>query len=218
MRISLWQQFSSNHSARFTVVGLFENALAAKAAADELKDIVDEIAEWQDDHPNEWELFSQFLELPTPVERQIARRYAVEWNAYPLDWPVEGQGQVNCFDRLVFIDSGDTYAGATPLDGLINKMGGQVLIDGCPTADALDSQKIKVTLDCHALDMDSVPQVKQFIKKHLWRGEIQNEELKIHGHDLEFQDLAGSLPDILEFLRSNNCRDIEVNLTEYIEP
>ena len=41
MKLSVWQQFSSNHSASFTVVGEFESAQKAQQAAAEIRRLID---------------------------------------------------------------------------------------------------------------------------------------------------------------------------------
>jgi len=45
MRLSIWQQFSSNHSANFEIVGTFKTEELAHQAAEELREISRAIAQ-----------------------------------------------------------------------------------------------------------------------------------------------------------------------------
>ncbi len=58
MKISIWQQFSSNHSADFTLVGQFESSEWAKTVAEEIRHIIHSIGWW-------WE---QVRDDETPAE------------------------------------------------------------------------------------------------------------------------------------------------------
>jgi hypothetical protein len=40
MRVSIWQQFSSNHSSFFTVAGIFKTVELAEKATHELRSII----------------------------------------------------------------------------------------------------------------------------------------------------------------------------------
>jgi uncharacterized lipoprotein YehR (DUF1307 family) len=48
MKLSIWQQFSSNHSANFTTVGQFESAEWAQEALKEVQEIIQNIAWWHE--------------------------------------------------------------------------------------------------------------------------------------------------------------------------
>ena len=53
MRISIWQQFSSNHSSSFTIIGTFENSEAAQRAAIEFRAILEKIVGWYQEPSHE---------------------------------------------------------------------------------------------------------------------------------------------------------------------
>jgi hypothetical protein len=53
MRVSIWQQFSSNHSGHFWVVGTFKTVEDAQKAYDELRAMLTEIDRWHREHQGE---------------------------------------------------------------------------------------------------------------------------------------------------------------------
>ena len=84
MKISIWQQFSANHSSDFTLIGEFPDMEQATHAFQELDSLVKEIDAWNEIHSVE------YLGLPTPIEYEAGRRYDVE---FPIstDW-LDGGG------------------------------------------------------------------------------------------------------------------------------
>src|SRR5687768_7863721 len=51
MKISLWQQFSSNHSNGFQVVGIFESVDDAANVETRLKQLLNEATRWHKENP-----------------------------------------------------------------------------------------------------------------------------------------------------------------------
>jgi hypothetical protein len=77
MRISIWNQFASNHSGSFMVVGSFKTAQSAAEAEKNLRQIVADIYQWFDRPEN-----AQFSNLllgapPTAIEAQVFGKYKV---------------------------------------------------------------------------------------------------------------------------------------------
>src|SRR6266498_1068126 len=107
MRVAIWQQFSSNHSARFTVVGRFDTPTKADGAAHELKHILQVIADWYNVHPElikAWDTrSSQNAPAPTEPEMQFSQQYGVDWSKTSIDW--FRQAQISTFNEIVFLDS-----------------------------------------------------------------------------------------------------------------
>jgi hypothetical protein len=130
VRISVWQQFSSNHSARFTVVGQFETVENANQAANELRHIIKEITDWYYSHPELAEAWnSGDLPEPTPPEVEFSKKYNVDWGEYAVPW--FWQVKVTTYDTTLFIDSdGQADAGAFPINEVLVKLRGQVYVDG----------------------------------------------------------------------------------------
>jgi hypothetical protein len=86
MRITIWQQFSSNHSSFFSITGTFKTFQEAQLAYDELRRILFEIDEWHRQYPAESKAAYQINEpRPTPPESKIANEYQIEW-VNRIDW------------------------------------------------------------------------------------------------------------------------------------
>lgn len=90
MRLSIWQQFSSNHSADFTVVGQFASEAAAERAMQEFRRMFNAILEWHSRPENQgWRSkhLKEYHDQPflTPPEAVFAQKYDVEW-LQPIDW------------------------------------------------------------------------------------------------------------------------------------
>lgn len=138
MRIRIWQEFSSNNSARFTVVGLFETPTAAKNAAEKLMNMIKSIVEWYQKNAEpeaQWD-----SPPPSPPEIQIAKQYNIKWSEISLDWAWidnDGNGPVKAFENIVFVDGTDSWLGSSPADKLVQLMGGKVLVDGVITLDLI---------------------------------------------------------------------------------
>src|SRR5579863_2710451 len=106
MRISIWQQFSSNHSSDFTLVGEFRSVDDAQRAGDELRHILQTVVDWYVAHPEVDEArFTEGSCLPSPAEIEFAKQYGVELNsAYGIDWlgaELSADFAVSTWDRLV---------------------------------------------------------------------------------------------------------------------
>jgi hypothetical protein len=142
MKISLWQQFSSNHSASFTVVGTFETPEAAYLAAEEIRRLLAGIVNYYAD-PEHKPILDQFwneggvLSL-TPVEQEFAQKYGIDpedwtYNGAGIDWIVEAKdidSAVEMWDEFVVVGNvGDTWLGAMPIDTLLNNMGGSIAVE-----------------------------------------------------------------------------------------
>lgn len=136
VRISIWQQFSSNHSSFFTVVGEFQSETEAQRAAVELRRLVQAIADYYAAHPEAADVWdNEGIAPPTPPEIQMAEQYQLAIDKeYGLDW-IWGGMPINeaviSWDRLVFVTHpGDTWYGAHPFDYIVQKLGGKTKING----------------------------------------------------------------------------------------
>ncbi len=161
MRVSIWQQFSSNHSAGFTLVGQFESAAWAEQVADEMRHMLKEIGDWWEQFDC-WEERTQIEERLrrkgqlTPPEEAYQKQYGVEWSKNlhtgrlcPLDWVGSHSPEdVHVYDKLVIIQPrGDSWIGPQPLDTIMQELGGQVAAQ-CEIYD----HYLAVTVTCDAPD------------------------------------------------------------------
>jgi hypothetical protein len=125
MHLSLWQQFSSNHSARFSIVGIFASTDAAKNAHTEVSALLHTIDTWHSEHFEESEELWDSGEL-TPVEQEFSQKHNIEWDN--IWW--EGY-RTDVYKQIVLISSaGQVDSGAYPINKLLEKLGAEVLVDG----------------------------------------------------------------------------------------
>ena len=131
MQVSIWQQFSSNHSSRFTVVGEFETPEAAQKAADILRQFAETIRQWYAENPDadeDWNAGGPVL--PIPPELEFSRQHNIEWGDHAHDWLFGEAVPVTHIARLVFVNGTESDFGAKPLDDVLERLGGNVKVDG----------------------------------------------------------------------------------------
>jgi hypothetical protein len=135
MRVSIWQQFSSNHSAHFTVVGTFFSAAEANTAAEKIRAILRELEAWWDALTPEEQLhWDNQLEAgrPTPIEQEIGNRFQVEWpngiNWFSYQTWDHNQLPVHVHEESVFVRTPHLYDWycPKPFDQLLQIFGAQV--------------------------------------------------------------------------------------------
>jgi len=145
VHISIWQQFSSNHSADFIVVGAFTTSEEAAKKGEELRQIIKKMAEWYDNPENREQIetiYASFQEdeanrLHALPEIELNEKYDVGFSRVPLDWlenSTEVVKAVKVFDSLVVLDQlklgypNRTWAGQEPFDRILGKMGATVYV------------------------------------------------------------------------------------------
>jgi hypothetical protein len=239
MRLTLWQQFSSNHSASFTIVGVFDTAERAEEIAQELRDILREISTW-------WEQFDigQQSEIEeslrkagelTPPEAALEQRYGLGWTTsypnhkpYPLDW-VKGQyalDAVSTFRNYVFISpTGNTWEGAKPFDSLLRAWGGSV------RARVEEVSELSVTFTCAMPDEVSAVALEGKTRAGTQNvripglgntpyGLVMRDGCKVMLGDvsLVWAGIRTPIPQtfqkILTFLEAQGCTEIDVEFSE----
>ncbi|GIK66769.1 MAG: hypothetical protein BroJett018_45630 [Chloroflexota bacterium] len=126
MRISIWQQFASNHSNSFTVVGEFERVEGAQNAADKLRASLQPIFDWYAANPE-----IEYDADPIPPELAIGKSYGVEWELRH-DWlPGRIVGEVvSVLDNRIIIIAEETWSPHEPLDQILVKLGATVSLEG----------------------------------------------------------------------------------------
>jgi hypothetical protein len=136
MRLSIWQQFSSNHSSHFWIPGTFRSAEETDAAYHTLRDRLLEIDQWHREHPEESRDARMYpRQPPISIEKALSQQYHVEWTR-TLDWmnvahylDLEGLDQrlnwvLNVVGRsIVIADPGETFNGVQPFDTLLARLG-----------------------------------------------------------------------------------------------
>lgn len=98
MHITIWQQFSSNHSSHFTVVGEFATEADAQFVYEEWRKLISQIQAWQKIHPHE-----QVISQP---EQDYSDNYGIQWQSSSIDWfghPEHLDKVLQRFGRLVLV-------------------------------------------------------------------------------------------------------------------
>jgi hypothetical protein len=152
MKLTLWQQFSSNHSSSFTVVGEFPTPEAAQNALSEIHRILQKIADWHRAHPGEFDdarTDGNSMAHPTPPELELAQQYGIEWRS-AIAWFDKVSIDIH-FDRYVFLTRGfGTDSVGEPFDQVMDKLGGKGYLEGNSVGNVLYG--ILFTLTCDAPD------------------------------------------------------------------
>lgn len=240
MQLTLWQQFTSNHSSGYTVIGRFESADAAHKAGEQLRDILTQIATWHQAYYEQHGVYFGAHHVPpppTPIEEQLAQRYAIEWDwEQGVDWAKrkdEAPQRVRISNRLVVISSLFTHYLEQPFSALIKQMGGESFVATDPeTAET----QVLVTVMCDAPDEATTNTLKAILEKYFraiaenpayqivppwnedWRKNASRGEVHIEGTTIQLRELCIGLPDTLDlimtFLCSKGCQNIEYELLE----
>jgi len=239
MKISIWQQHSSNHSSEFAIVGRFADSESAKQAFDKLASIVKSIQAWRHAHRDRNEYFYQFAK-PTPPEYKVANEYNIEWE-FAIDWlrsdPTES---IDRFNTDIFIETdGETWNLPSPIQNLFKAMGVQTII-----TQGTHEPDLKANISCKLplKGRDSIIEtIKRFAltympdskyrgfeyipwaelkpnRTYFWdfaaHGNVSVDEDMLNCNDMEFSHIGIGLPPMLKWLRDQGCTDIEYTFEE----
>ncbi len=237
MRISIWQQWASNHSGSFTVVGKFQTHAAATKAAGDLRHIIATITDWYrrtenaDADERRLNAIGEFMgALPlSPPEVEYAQQYGIDWNGRGIDWFTleDNLKAVHQFGRLVFVENtGDTWSLWMPFDDLLEKMGADVAIEAEPYAPPLT-----VNLSCLAPDEAIAEQITDLARASLSEPDfqkqmpgvltsfpplsdmhIERDGRRVILRHIDAPPIYDSLPRIIEYLVAQGCSDIEYDV------
>jgi hypothetical protein len=178
MKISIWKQFSSNHSAGFTTVGQFEPEEYATIVAQELRQMIHNIGEWWENHPD-FKVTANRLRRDrvylTPPEIKIKEEYDVDWCEQtsnigsidrPIDWirsPRETE-TIQQYKSLVWLSpTGNTWCGAHPFDSIMEKLGGRV------ASSVEDSSLMTVDITFSTASYDITAELQKQIRVRLFQ-------------------------------------------------
>lgn len=167
MNIAFWQQFNSNHSSRFTVVGEFETVETATKAVEELQALADAIAKWYEENPESQDFrLSNGVVEPTPPEDEFIERYQIDWNSSSVDWWGE-ISPVTQYERLVFVNGTESDLGAKPFDAILKMLGGKPSIDGVLLEARQERySQVYVSITCQAPDVSTATQIKEATQRY----------------------------------------------------
>jgi hypothetical protein len=188
MQLTFWQQFSSNHSAMYTVVGVFATPATAQDAYAKLREIIQAIAADQRGSRN--------ADYMTAAEIRIAEQYGIEWQL-GLDWrlameteprhfrnpPYTVDDAINIIDNLVVVDAPAvfTWQAGHQFTALIRVMGGSVFRGIYYGRDPDNSEflfiKLKVDISCAIPRKETAFEIMPFLSQYLQND--RNERYKL---------------------------------------
>jgi hypothetical protein len=126
MRLSLWQQFSSNHSGFFWVVGTFKTMDEARTAYEELRAMLQNIDRWHREHKQESEAaWRAGNSSPLPPEVEYAQKFNVNWPA-TIDW--SSWGNYSLKDNPVYGNINPQKVAAELIDDAVKIAGRSVVV------------------------------------------------------------------------------------------
>jgi hypothetical protein len=237
MKLMLWQQFSSNHSGSFAIVGLFDTTEQAEQATAAARDILRRISEyWETLEGDEREAILQKVMNGgrTPVEDRLYRELGVKWDG-GSDWipyftteeVVEAASinQINVSVGCLL----DTWNGGEVFQRLFEKLGGLVISYGYSDLDygmlevidvmcrAPDGKMLnKLLSDVTVLDPTSGAVVIAGRFETIRRS-ITTDDLTITYTFEDFGHLFRGFPRFTDYLKEHGCTDIQLK-PRYEEP
>lgn len=130
MHYTLWQQFSSNHSANFTLVGRFATARKAQTVGKEIRTFLRTLgAYWDETGGLEYDdEEGEYSEELTPPEEEFQAKYNLTTYETALDW-CQSEGTADDVlhvyrDFVVLIPDNETWNETAPFAEFIEKRGG----------------------------------------------------------------------------------------------
>jgi hypothetical protein len=139
MRVSIWRQFSSNHSNSFVVVGKFATPEQAQQVAEQLRADIKTVNDfWNSLSEADYETWHALRATkPTPPEEALKAKYGLwatdgDGNPRGIEWLDFGivenlANVVQVYRELVFIENAfETNDGQRPFDTILMRLGGQV--------------------------------------------------------------------------------------------
>ncbi len=232
MRVSIWRQFSSNHSSHFTVVGEFPTEAEAREALERFREIFQAIFDWFAFHDDPFWTTAQppnSSKLPSPPELDFARRYNVDWDDEGIDWLSNDlNNNLLQIGRNAFISVDfETWQQPTLIKDLMAKFGGIV------KTQISEKTYLSVHLTCNfpneAHAQTLVQQAEPYFisamgKREPWKRKEEYESLGAQGRikcdgqkiiiDCQFFEIETGLPVMIEWLQKAGATDITYTLTE----
>lgn len=236
MKLKIWQQFSSNHSGSFTVVGVFDSPQQAEAAVTELTSIFQNLFAWYKANPKEPRPFLD--DPPSSAEREIIEKYdlATEINLGLAGEDAQASLTTKSLDRFLILHIHETWwnEGQAGLATLVGKMGAgskgmnwelnhdfmsQLTIR--LRAIAPDEATAQAIFDETRAALDKTEKTGLWLTLDLaWCKEIMELSVEMAGRTLIFQlsDLYvhEHFTALIGYLQSHSFTDFDAELTEEI--
>lgn len=239
MRISIWQQFSSNHSGGFNLIAEFKSLEDLEKARTVTNHFIETIAEWYKQHPELDEELREHGLLPlTPAEEKLAEQYKLNNWEFSVDWaPVEANTQVAnrgfyIFRNLLFLTSPiETWVDTQPFNELLERQGAHIIWQFygdsddnnaapvvnlvCTAPDEMTAARIVQSL--HATETyksgDTDPRIRISDSHTPYNGHISHQGARIECREIETHSFGGKEYNWKSMHISEFLRD----LTAYLE-
>ncbi|MEO8394194.1 MAG: HEAT repeat domain-containing protein, partial [Chloroflexota bacterium] len=211
MKLSIWRQFSSNHSSSFTVVGEFPTRSDAERASQRIREILNMLTEWHAAHEEEmhdWWSSGEWGQEASPPEKELAAQYNIDWIG-AIDWFHSARIEI-VLDRLVFITPIQRpEADGRPFDQIMNKLGGKGYHEG----DVYGSATAWIVFDLTCIAPDERTAITLYNQHLGFNRRIYREGSRLHFDRWRF-DQEPSLPDLIEELDNLGCSEVEYSFTQ----
>lgn len=242
MRISIWQQFSSNHSSSFTVVGKFGSTEKTIGAEIIFKQLLKRIREYREYDAR----IDGNEDAPTWPEVEIAEQYGFKWDA-GIDWVYEDADineHVIRFEDYVFVTTAitDTWQGPESLQNLMQKLTDAVHLK---VHEHGEDKIILTQLECEAPNQEMSDFIYKEVVSYLkstdienltapWKpylpihegrlepyfeseadvlgGKIEQDAQIIHFPEIAFFETQYGLPALIGYLEAKGCVNIRYSL------
>ncbi len=243
MECFIWQQFSSNHSGSFTVVGKFTTDEEAAQAAEVLDQTLRQAAQWlfaQIDQMEETDgrALSKWATI-SPAEKELKEHYGIN-DDEPLYFIIASPTPTS-WEQLLFVDALETYGDQNPQGyyELIKRMGGEAVIDW-DMIDGWYMTKVRTVFSCTLPDASTAVDIEQELQKYgtdcmleddatytidnidnvlYYDALVHTLEVNKETLHLTFAAHLSRMPkqiaNIVNYLRQKQCTDIVYTVEEY---
>ena len=213
MKVTLWQQFSSNHSSHFHIVGVFDTAEAAQKAADEIKQILKQIEDWHTQNPEKsdalierWVNSGEYPQAVSEIEKAFAQKYHVRWDN-GIEWFWDAQVDI-ILNHIIHIKTiHHTDSGPEPFDEIIERLGGHGFVAGYDFG-GNPFGIINVFVSCNAPNEETVDKIAMSYTNQ----EDDIADLKIRKNSLhfswDFYQSSWQLDKLIQELKDFGCTNI----------
>jgi hypothetical protein len=241
MRLSLWQQFSSNHSGFYQIVGLFPSAEEAQQAAEELRRLFREVETWylaQPDLPDDY--LPPPDEISPPEQRwrvahglMLAGMSLFDFEMVNFDF--EAAQVVKVWEQMIFLASGSTWHLPDDYGKLSRALGGQWAVEydmgetiskvwiavECKAASTADAAKIHQIVGAYLNSSNdfemppwvklALPPIEVYSLKTIGAANFTGDKLQF---SLNFMDVSRTLPRLVEYLKEHGCTDFQFQIRD----
>jgi hypothetical protein len=212
MKVTVWQQFSSNHSNGFTLVGLFPDEDQAKAAYTRLQKLLKDIDAWYE--ANELDKYESWT--TSEPEKAIGKAFRFSWDAKSPDAPTDFDHYAfRQFRNIVEISTGaDSWTRRAPYDTLLRKLGAKVAgYDNVEEDDDATPTYFRIKLTATLPNEDAAA---SFVKKQQAKIEEKQGVIKRKGAQITITKLRfylDSFKEIVKALEKAGSIDLDYKLT-----